>query len=230
MSAAAANKPVLSYLFFYTYRISIGLVIMPITLSFIIQTFVAKRKQFKGDKSEGVSMKMPNKFVEVYLKEVSINQIVIFMCLYRSFHHILFQFRSMQFDDGESFEEYKIRAYPGTANLSLWAIQGREMYSKNDVKIVNDSKKSASKRVSILDDPKALGNMSAAKEALFVKVPTKKGIRTTIDQSTDINIADKIHMINRSELEKLYMDQLEELQRLRATPKVSNTTPMQRRR
>ena len=75
MSAAAANKPFYSYAFFYIYRISIGLVIMPITLSFIIQTFVAKRKQYKGQSikfsGELMKLKIPDKFIEVYISEVS---------------------------------------------------------------------------------------------------------------------------------------------------------------
>ena len=82
--------------------------------------------------------------------------------------------------------------------MSLWAIQGREMYSANDVKIVDESKRTAQKRTSVIMDTSMLENLSQAKQALFVRVPSKKGIRspTKGGESTQ-NIAEKIAKVLR---------------------------------
>ena len=47
MSAAAIKQKNLSFFFFYTFRILIAIVCMPILLSFVIQTYVTQKKKLE---------------------------------------------------------------------------------------------------------------------------------------------------------------------------------------
>ena len=201
MSAAAANKHNSALFFFYFYRIFVSMIVMPIVLSFVIQTFVAQRKKMAGIiKSRENPFKdgLPNTFIEVY--EVDYND----------------------YSD-ESFEDYEIRSYPGTQNISLWAITGSDTYSKNDANIVKTSTVKAKRRQTVISLSELKGSEAfSAKEnrkALFVT--TNKGfsskgpatLRRDIQMDSGALTNREVSSMSRHELETVYLKALEDLEK-----------------
>lgn len=55
MGAAAQTDPVLSLLFFYTYRLTMTLAVFPLLFAFIIQAFITKRDLESQSKKDTTS-------------------------------------------------------------------------------------------------------------------------------------------------------------------------------
>ena len=204
MSAAAATKHTSALFFFYFYRISVSMIMMPIVLSFVIQTFVAQRKKMASIiKSRENPFKdgLPQHCIEIF--EVDYND----------------------YSD-DSFEDYQIRAYPGTANISLWAITGSDTYSKNDANIVKTSTVKARRRQTVLDLSKQRISISAkdARKALFVTNQSTGNTRRRARQSVHQNFQDDVNSMarnevssmSRHELENIYLKTLEDLEKEKA--------------
>ena len=141
---------------------------------------------------------LPNTFIEVY--EVDYND----------------------YSD-ESFEDYEIRSYPGTQNISLWAITGSDTYSKNDANIVKTSTVKAKRRQTVISLSELKGSEAfSAKEnrkALFVT--TNKGfsskgpatLRRDIQMDSGALTNREVSSMSRHELETVYLKALEDLEK-----------------
>ena len=208
MSAAAATKHTSALFFFYFYRISISMVMMPIVLSFVIQTFVAQRKKMSGivqSRENPFKDGIPRHCIELY--EVDYNDY-----------------------SEDAFEDYQIRAYPGTANISLWAITGSDTYSKNDANLVKTVTVKAKRRQTVLDLGQQRISVSArdARKALFVTNTAgndtgRRRARMSIHPGADLisKTQKEVSSMSRHELENSYLKAMGDLEKERGT-KFSN--------
>ena len=196
MSAAAATKHTSALFFFYFYRISVSMIMMPIVLSFVIQTFVSQRKKMAGiiqHRENPFKNGLPKHFIEVF--EVDYND----------------------YSD-DSFEDYQIRAYPGTANISLWAITGSDTYSKNDANIVRTQTVKAKRRQTVLDLTQQRFSLSARdkRKALFTQSgPSRMLNHPDFHQEREAMSRKEISSMSRHELETIYMQTLADLEQER---------------
>lgn len=107
MAAAAAEQSQFSYIFFYSYRILVAIIIMPILLSFVIQTYVAQRKKLqlqkqmddaklrKSTSAKGTDPVTPAyKYVEIFSRT-----------------------NILDGDVQHTFEDYKVKAFVVTGRL-----------------------------------------------------------------------------------------------------------------
>ena len=129
MSAAAIEQRSLSFFFFFTYRILIAVIVMPILLSFVIQSYVTQRKRImSADSAQSRILADRDSICVPVNSKKNSNSFINSSTKYIEF----FERKRAYYDHDENiFEKYMVKAFFGTSTISLWSNDGSETYREN---------------------------------------------------------------------------------------------------